>query len=270
MDFRREVIAYKKAIHRLGPSHGPRLIASEPRLHTLLTTHPRGRPVDDEASLHILPRIHQDAGRLLAILHDSVDQIPDARAQAVRHLAHYTQHIVRRLDRTTRWLSLEEAEIVRRSADRLLEHEEALPVAFCHGTFGTSAWRWNHQAQNLSLTGVGRAQVLPAVMDFARSSALWSEHPHLNKAFFTSYGRTLEDTELLVLAEAALLAAVEDLHHAIALRDGNALTLATASLRDTIRRRSSAPDRAAVPDRETSPSQPVPAAQDSSLPEETS
>jgi hypothetical protein len=82
VDFRREVIAYKRAIHRLGPSHGPRLIASEPRLRTLLTTHPRGRPVDDEASLHILPRIHQDAGRLLAVLHDSVDQIPDARAQA--------------------------------------------------------------------------------------------------------------------------------------------------------------------------------------------
>lgn len=67
LDLRREVIAYRTAIHRLDPTHGPRLIAYEPRLRTLLITHPRGRPVDDAASLHVLPRIHQDAGRLLAV-----------------------------------------------------------------------------------------------------------------------------------------------------------------------------------------------------------
>lgn len=270
LDLRREVIAFRTAIHRLDPTHGPRLIAYEPRLRTLLTTHPRGRPVDDASSLHVLPRIHQDAGRLLAVLHGSVDQVPDARAQAVRHLAQYVQRIIRLLDRTTTWLSLEESETVRRSADRLSERGEALPVAFCHGAFGTAAWRWNLQAQSLSLTGLGRAQVLPAVLDFARSSYLWSEHPHLDKAFFTSYGRALEDAELLVLAEVALLAAVEDLHHAVVLRDGDALSLATAALNDTIRRRLSATNRAAVPDREPSPSQPVPAGQGASLPEETS
>lgn len=253
LDLRREVIAYRTAIQRLDPAHGPRLIAFEPRLRTLLTTHPRGRPVNDAACLHVLPRIHQDAGRLLAVLHDSVDQIPDARAQATRHLAHYAQHIVRLVDRTTRWLSSEECEAVRRSADRLLEEGEALPVAFCHGAFSTAAWRWNLQAQTLSLTRLGRAHVLPAVVDFARNSSLWSERPDLDSAFFTAYGRPLDDSELLVLADTALLAAVEDLHHALVLHDGDALSIAGTALREAVRRLSSTPDHAVVPYREYAP-----------------
>ncbi|MEU3741914.1 hypothetical protein AB0E78_33250 [Streptomyces sp. NPDC032198] len=44
------MIAFRTAIHRLDPTQGPRLIAYEPRLRTLLTTHPRGRPVDDAAA----------------------------------------------------------------------------------------------------------------------------------------------------------------------------------------------------------------------------
>lgn len=249
LDLRREVIAFRTAIHRLDPGHGPRLIAYEPRLRTLLTTHPRGRPVDDASSLHVLPRIHQDAGRLLAVLHGSVDQVPDARAQAVRHLAQYVQHIIRLLDRTTTWLSLEESETVRRSADRLSERGEVLPVAFCHGAFSAAAWRWNLQAQTLSLTGFGRAQVLPSVMDFARNGLLWSQHPHLHGAFFTAYGRPLDDAEILVLADAALLAAVEDLHHALVLRDGDALSVAGMALREAVRHLPSTPDHAVVPRR---------------------
>lgn len=250
LDLHREVIAYRTAIHRLDPAHGPRLIAYEPRLRTLLTTHPRGRPVDDAAFLRVLPRIHQDAGRLLAVLHSSVDQIADARVQAVRHLARYAQHIVRLLDRTTTWLSLEESEAVRRSADRLLERGEVLPVAFCHGAFSPATWRWNLQAQTLSLTGLGRSQVLPAVLDFARGSSLWSEHPHLDKAFFTAYGRPLDDAELPLLTDAALLAAVEDLHHALVLRDGEALSVAGATFRDAVRRLPPTLHHAVVPDRE--------------------
>ncbi|MCX4666468.1 aminoglycoside phosphotransferase family protein [Streptomyces sp. NBC_01381] len=255
LDFRREVQAYRAAIHRLGPAHGPRLIASEPRLRALLTTHPRGRPVDGEASLHVLPRVHEDAGRLLAVLHDSAEHVGDARAQAARHLTHYVKHVVRLVDRTTAWLSLEEAEAVRSSGDRLLTHVQDLPVAFCHGTFGPASWRWNIQGQTLSLTNLGQAQVLPAVVDFARCAHLWATQPHLADMFFAGYGRTLDHNELLVLDAAAVLTAAEDLHHAVVLRDGDALSGATAALRDAIRGRSSARDCAAMPDREgvTSP-----------------
>ncbi|MGW6021248.1 hypothetical protein [Streptomyces sp. NPDC055099] len=239
LDFRSEVHAHRTAIHHLGPTQGPRLTAFEPRIRTLLVTHPRGRPVDNETALHLLPRIHQDAGHLLAVLHDSVEQVPDARAQSARHLAQYTQRILYLLDRIGAWLSVEEAESVRRSAARLQQGGNELPVAFCHGTFGTGSWRWNIQSQTLSLSNVERAQVLPAICDFARSASLWAAHKHLAESFLTAYGRQLDDTEQLLLSDAALLASVEDVHHALVLRDGDALSAAGAALRDTVRRRSS-------------------------------
>lgn len=253
LDFRREVIAHRTAIRRLVPAHGPRLIACEPRLRALLTTHPRGRPVDDEAGLHMLPRIHQDAGHLLALLHGSVSQVRDAPGQAARHLAQHTQLIVRLLDRTHGWLSLGETECVRRSADRVLEQGEELPVAFCHGTFGSCCWRWNVAGQSLSLTGLGRAQVMPAVIDFARLAPAWSEHPHLAEAFFGAYGRMLTAVEQLVLEDAVLLAAAEDLHHALMVRDSDALTAAGAVLREVVRRQSPDQERAPKARREPEP-----------------
>lgn len=239
LDFRREVQAYRVAIHRLGPANGPRLIASEARLRALLITHPRGRPVDGEVSLHVLPRVHEDAGRLLAVLHRSVERVPDAAALGVRHLAHYIQRILYLLERIDSWLSPEEAEVIRRSTDRLLHRSEELPVAFCHGTFATSSWRWNIQGQTLSLTDLGRAQVLPAVCDFTRTAALWATHAHLAEAFFAAYGRKLSDAEQLVLDDAAIVAAVEDLHRAIASRDGDTLSSAGAALREAMRHRPS-------------------------------
>ncbi|MEU7576739.1 hypothetical protein AB0B50_03950 [Streptomyces sp. NPDC041068] len=239
LDFRSEVLAHRTAVHRLGPNQGPRLTAFEPRTRTLLVTHPRGRPVDDEAALHLLPRIHQDAGRLLAVLHDSVEQVPDVRAQSARHLGQYTQRVLYLLDRIGTWLSVEEVENVRRSAARLQQQGNELPVAFCHGTFGTGSWRWNIQRQTLSVTNVERAKVLPAICDFARSASLWAAHKHLAESFLTAYGRQLDDAEQLLLSDAALLTAVEDVHHALVLRDGDALSAAGAVLRDTVRQRSS-------------------------------
>ncbi|MFD3667166.1 hypothetical protein [Streptomyces sp. NPDC058672] len=138
---------------------------------------------------------------------------------------------------------MEEAESVRRSAARLQQRGYELPVAFCHGTFGTGSWRWNIQSQTLSLSNVERAEVLPAVCDFARSASLWDTHTHLAESFLTAYGRQLDDTEQLVLFDAALLAAVEDVHHALVLRDGDALSTARSALRETVRRRSSADRR---------------------------
>ena len=93
------------------------------------------------------------------------------------------------------------------------------------------------QSQTLSLSNVERAQVLPAICDFARSASLWAAHKHLAESFLTAFGRQLDDTEQLLLSDAALLASVEDVHHALVLRDGDALSAAGAALRDTVRRR---------------------------------
>ncbi|MYU02103.1 MULTISPECIES: hypothetical protein [unclassified Streptomyces] len=247
VDFRREVHAHRVAVRHLGPSHGPRLIAAEPRLRTLLTTQPRGRPVDDTAALHILPRIHQDAGHLLRVLHDRADGIPDAQAQAVRHTTQLTQRVLRMLSGITTWINPEEVETVRRCAISLLQRAADLPFGFCHGTFGTPCWRWSVQGQTLSLASFGRAQVLPTVADFARTATLWAERPHLGDAFFTGYGRAITNDEQLVLDDAAVLAGVEDLHHAVWLRDSDALSSAGAALRTAIRRRTCDPPQPGSP-----------------------
>lgn len=250
-DYRREVYAHRHAIRRLDPSRGPRLIATEPRLRALLTTQPRARPIDEAAALHILPRIHQDSGHLLRTLHDNADHLSDTQAQAQRHTAHFTHRILRILDPIATWLDPAEADYIRICTTTLLQHVDGLPIAFCHGTFGPGCWQWNAQRQTLSFTDFGRAQVLPAVIDFARTTTLWAEHPHLADAFFNGYGRTLSDDELSVLNDAAILAAVEDLHHATLLRNSDALSSAGASLRAAIRRRTSEPSgNAALPSAE--------------------
>ncbi|MGW0731766.1 hypothetical protein [Streptomyces sp. NPDC002851] len=111
-------------------------------------------------------------------------------------------------------------------------------MAFCHGTFGTAAWRWNLSSRTLSLSSLGRAQVLPAVCDFARNASLWAAHPHLADAFFTAYERPLNDAEQDVLDDAAVLASVEDLHHAITLHNSDDASSAAAVLRDALHRHS--------------------------------
>lgn len=249
IDFRREVHAHRNAIRRLGPSHGPHLIAAEPRLRALLTTQPRARPVDDNGTaLHVLPRIHQDAGHLLRVLHNCADGIGDAQAQAVHHTAQLAQRALHMLRGITTWLNPDETETVHGCATRLLQVAADLPFGFCHGTFGPPCWQWSIQAQTLSLTDFGRAQVLPAVADFARTANLWAERPHLRDAFFTGYGRPLTDHEQLVLDDVAVLAGMEDLHHAIALRDSDALSSAGAALRAAVRRRAATPGRPQHPD----------------------
>ncbi|MFF4802270.1 hypothetical protein ACFY1U_28350 [Streptomyces sp. NPDC001351] len=129
-DFRREIYAHRNAIRRLGPSHGPRLLASEPRLRSLLTVQPRAWRVDN-TSLQQLPRVHEDAGQLLRVLHECARRTDDARARATRATVLYVQRIQAAIDRLSGALTRSQTDALRRSASLMLEHVPTLPTAFC-------------------------------------------------------------------------------------------------------------------------------------------
>ncbi|MGW3031257.1 hypothetical protein ACWDCB_08470 [Streptomyces sp. NPDC001178] len=229
-DFRREIYAHRNAIRRLGPSHGPRLLASEPRLRSLLTVQPRAWRVDN-TNLQQLPRVHEDAGQLLRVLHESARRTDDARTHATRATVLYVQRIQAVVDHLSGALTLSQTDAVRRSASLLLEHVRELPTAFCHGTFGPATWEWQGQSQTLSFTGFGRSHPMAAVIDLARPALLWAKEPHLRDWFFKGYGRVLSEDELLVLGHASVLASGEDLLHAIQMRDTESIATSAVALR---------------------------------------
>ncbi|MEU9987859.1 hypothetical protein AB0E10_13865 [Streptomyces sp. NPDC048045] len=228
-DFRREIYAHRNAVCRLGRSHGPRLLASEPRLRSLLTVQPRAWRVSN-ANLQLLPRVHEEAGRLLRVLHDSAGRTDEARIHATRATALYAQRIKVMAGNLGGVMSLPQADAVQGSASLVLEHVRELPVAFCHATFGPSLWEWQSQSQSLSFTGFGRSQVMAAVVDLARPALLWVRHPILRDWFLKGYGRELSELELLVLEHVSVLASGEDLFHAMESRDADSILEAAAAL----------------------------------------
>ncbi|MBP2055431.1 hypothetical protein J2Z21_008445 [Streptomyces griseochromogenes] len=232
-DFRREIYAHRNAIRHLSPNHGPRLLASEPRLRSLLTVQPRGWRVDN-ANLQLLLRVHEEAGRLLRVLHDSAGRNDESRTQAPRATALYVQRIRALVRQVGALMPMTQQDAVERSAAIVLEHIRDLPAAFCHGTFGPSTWEWQSQSQTLSLTGFGRSQIMAAVIDLARPALLWAKQPSLRDWFFKGFGRALSESELLVLKHMSVLATAEDLLHAIHLRDRESISAAAAALRGAI------------------------------------
>ncbi|MDN0193856.1 hypothetical protein [Streptomyces sp. S.PNR 29] len=232
-DFGREVYAHRNAIRCLGPSHGPRLLASEPRLRSLLTLQPRGWRVDT-ADLQFQPRVHEDAGRLLRILHDSVSQVPEANSRATRATVLYAQRIQTVADHLATVAPPEQAFAVHRSASLVLRYVRDLRPAFCHGTFGPASWTWQNQSQTLSFTEFGRSEVMAAVIDLARPARAWAEQPKLRDWFLKGYGRPLSWQESLVLRHWSVLAAGEDLHYAIHQRNKEGIPPAASALRRAI------------------------------------
>lgn len=232
-DFRREIYAHRNAIRHLSPSHGPRLLANEPRLRSLLTVQPRGWRVDS-ANLQLLLRVHEEAGRLLRVLHDSVGRHDKSCTQAARTTALYVQRIRALVRQVGAVMPTTQHDAVERSAAIVLEHVRELPAAFCHGAFGPSTWEWQSQSQTLSFTGFGRSQVMAAVVDLARPALLWAKQPNLRNWFFKGYGRALLQSEVLILGHMSVLAASEDLLHAIHLRDRESIAAAAAVLRQTV------------------------------------
>ncbi|MGW1006447.1 hypothetical protein [Streptomyces sp. NPDC002520] len=199
----------------------------------MLTVQPRGWRVEN-AKLQQLPRVHEDAGQLLRVLHDSAGRTQKACIQARRATELYVQRIRAMVRQISGMPTMAQASAVESSASMVLEHVRELPAAFCHGTFGPAAWEWRSQSQALSLTGFGRSQIMAAVIDFARPALLWARQPNLRDWFFKGYCRVLSESELLVLEHMSVLAAGEDLVHAIHLRDRELIAAAAASLRQAV------------------------------------
>ena len=214
-DLQREVSAHRHAIGRLGAGQAPRLLGFDHRLRALLTRQPRGERVDDapDRGLHLRESVHEQAGQLLRILHESTLGAGDRHAQAVENTSRYLDYIDRVLERIDPPVLAGHRAVIRRRLVVLREDLPQLPVAFCHGSFGFGAWRWQRVTRSVALTGFERSQVMAAAVDFARPSLLWAEYPALQNAFVRGYGRSLDEWERRLLGDFAVLAALEDLWH---------------------------------------------------------
>ncbi|WP_037620113.1 hypothetical protein [Streptomyces aureus] len=218
-DLQREVSAHRHAINRLDAGLAPRLVGFDPRLRALLTREPRGERVDDtpDRGLHLRESVHEQAGQLLRTLHESTLGAGDRQAQAAANTLRYIDYIDRVLDRIDSPLLAVRRSVIRRRLAVLREALPKLPDGFCHGSFGFGAWRWQRPTRSLALTGFARSQMMAAVVDFARPSLLWTDRPALHESFTRGYGRPMDELEQLLLGDFALLAALDDLWHAIRL-----------------------------------------------------
>ncbi|MFI6803802.1 hypothetical protein ACIBO6_02090 [Streptomyces luteogriseus] len=228
-DLQREIYAHRHAVRRLDSGRAPRLLGAEPRLRALLMREPRGERVDDapDRGLHMAEVAHDQAGQLLRILHDSTLWASDRHTQAVRNTLLYVDHVDHVLEQTDSRVLAGHRALIRRRLAVLRKHLPQLPSAFCHGSFGPASWRWQRAQRSLSLTGFARSQMMVAAVDFARPSLLWANRPLLRDAFIRGYGRPLDEMEQHLLGDFAVLAAVEDLRHAIRLDDAEARTQRT-------------------------------------------
>ncbi|MCX4578880.1 aminoglycoside phosphotransferase family protein [Streptomyces sp. NBC_01571] len=223
-DLQREVTAHRHAISRLDAGLAPRMVGFDPRLRALLTREPRGERVNDtpDRGLHLRESVHEQAGQLLRRLHESTLGAGDRQTQAAANTLRYVDHLDRVLERIDSPVLAGHRVLIRGRLAVLREALPQLPPAFCHGSFGSGAWRWQRPTRSVALTGFARAQLLATVVDFARPSLLWTDRPGLQDAFTGGYGRPLGELERRWLGDFALLAALEDLWHAIRLGDAEA------------------------------------------------
>lgn len=213
----REVFARRHAIGRLDAARAPYLIGFDPILRVLLTREPRGERVDDTPGqgLHLTESVHEQAGQLLRVLHESAaGGTASWQAQAVGATLRYIDYVDRVLDRITSPVLAEHRTGIRHRLMSLRKGVPQLPGAFCHGSFGAGAWRWQRGTRSVALTGFTRSQPMAAVVDFARPSLLWTERPWLRDSFLQGYGRPLDGPERLLIGDFAVLTAVEDLWNA--------------------------------------------------------
>ncbi|MDX3435610.1 aminoglycoside phosphotransferase family protein [Streptomyces stelliscabiei] len=237
-DLQREVSAHRHAIGRLGAGQAPRLLGFDPRLRALLTRQPRGERVDDapDRGLQLSESVQEQAGQLLRILHESTLGAGDRHAQAAENTLRYVDYIDRVLERIDSPVLAGHRAVIRHRLAVLREALPQLPVAFCHGSFGVGAWRWQRVTRSLALTGFERSQVMAAAVDFARPSLLWAEYPALQDAFTRGYGRSLDQWERRLLGDFALLGAIEDLWHTNPKDDAKTYARLAGALRTAVGR----------------------------------
>ena len=184
--FGNEVRAYTRWVPRFA-DQAPALRGADPDLRTLILQRLPGRT---EWSFD--PRVHRDAGRLLARIHGAAPPLATGPGLAEASSDLLDRALRRLPDRTL--VSHRELEFVSASIE-LLQGHAALPRVPCHGDYGGHNW----------LRGAGRMTVIDfsgatwnaAAADFARLFiGPWWERPDLSNAFLDGYGRGLTDAEL--------------------------------------------------------------------------
>ncbi|NEB01879.1 hypothetical protein [Streptomyces sp. SID13726] len=253
-DLHREVSAHRHAIGRLRAGQAPRLLGFDPGLRALLTRQPRGERVDDapDRGLQLSESVQEQAGQLLRILHESTLGARDRHAQAAENTLRYVDYVDRVLERIDFPVLAGHRAGIRHRLAVLREAVPQLPVGFCHGSYGVGAWRWQRATRSLALTGFERSHVMAAVIDFARPSLLWADHPTLQGAFTRGYGRPLEALERRLLGDFAVLAAAEDLWHANPQDDAETYARLAGALR-AVTGRLSTPETVAAVDSKKAP-----------------
>lgn len=184
LHFERECHGYLFASPILGDAV-PRLLATDDDHHFLAVTHLPGALA--QLAHDCDPPTHARAARLLRRLHDAAPARLDAELGA-RMRASFERYAARCGDLVT------SAEL---SAVRaLLQHIEGspIPVVTCHGDF--SPRNWLVDDGTVRLIDFGRFQRDHWSSDvLLLSRRYWVAHPDLRDAFFTGYGRTLDELE---------------------------------------------------------------------------
>ncbi|MBV9024866.1 MAG: aminoglycoside phosphotransferase family protein [Streptomycetaceae bacterium] len=214
--YEREVYAYRHAAVALGPGRAPRLLASEPQLHAVMTSALPGAPVKGLALSAVEERAaHRAAGGVLRRLHELAPRSAEARTQADAAVRRTVARSKVYLARATHLVTYSQRDLVYRSWQLLLALAPQLPVAFRHGDFRPRNWQWNRVSQRLALFDFESCGIGVAAADFVWLAAgSWAEDPGLRRACLLGYGRDFTDAEVRALPALIALAAVEDLQWA--------------------------------------------------------
>ena len=207
--FAREVTGCNYAAQVLPTGQAPRPLASEPRLRAILTSALPGRVVRDlplpvDAEL----RLHEDAGRLLRRWHDGSDAGTGAHRAAVRDAmsAHAREAAECRAGLAGQ-VPPDVLALIDAAAAEIPDLSEQLPLLFLHGDYATRNWLVDTETGRHGLIDFEQSRYGLVVEEFVwLLGALWPERPDLHTAFFTGYGRPLDQAEerLLVLLTARL------------------------------------------------------------------
>ncbi|MFL4909452.1 aminoglycoside phosphotransferase family protein [Streptomyces sp. MMS24-I2-30] len=200
-DYEREVRGYAYAARALAAHEAPRLLASDPDLHVLMTSRQpgnvvRGLPLDVGEERHV----YELAGHLLRRWHDHSDAASDqVREDISASMANQAEEAAACLESTAGHLDNEQRDLVRCVSKELPELAEELPAVERHGDYATRNWMWHpergHGVIDFEMFAPGIA-----VEEFVwLCGAVWAVRPDLKAAYFSGYGRPLSASEERVL-----------------------------------------------------------------------
>ena len=183
--FERECAGYEYAARVLG-GHAPRLLAKDESRLLIALSHVCGELAQLEHDRD--PETHVQAARLLRRLHDGSPVVND-NGLGERMRASFERFAVR----CGELVAVDELRAVRGMIERI--EGAPIPVVACHGDFSPRNWLVGDDGV-VRLIDFGRFQRDHWTMDLLLvSRRYWQTHPGLRDAFFTGYGRSIEDVD---------------------------------------------------------------------------